>query len=129
MIENFKESKFLLTNRILVSLLSIIATHSLALPLCSTFPVSELQYILNQSKTIILLASSKFITKAKQTLDACDQSRPRLIQIEKRMGGSRYQKISLNDSLGPEGGLILYTSGTTNRPVCGLNKIDLAAER
>ncbi|POS85167.1 hypothetical protein EPUL_002133, partial [Erysiphe pulchra] len=100
----------------LVSLLSIIGAHSLALPLCSTFPVSELQYILNQSQTKILLASSKFQTKAKQALDACDQSRPRLIEIEKKMGDPTYQKISLDDSLGPEAGLILYTSGTTNRP-------------
>ncbi|RKF62106.1 Acyl-CoA synthetase family member 3, mitochondrial [Erysiphe neolycopersici] len=99
-----------------VSLLSIIGAHSLALPLCSTFPVSELQYILNQSQTNILLASSKFLNKAKQALDACDQIRPRLIEVEKRMGDPTYQKISLDDSLGPESGLILYTSGTTNRP-------------
>ncbi|KHJ36033.1 putative 2-succinylbenzoate- ligase [Erysiphe necator] len=98
----------------IVSLLSIIGAHSLALPLCSTFPVSEIQYILDHSQTTILLASSKFHTKAKQVIDVCHKCH--LIEINKKKGGSARENINFEKPLDVEGGLILYTSGTTNRP-------------
>ncbi|TQS39395.1 hypothetical protein Golomagni_00088 [Golovinomyces magnicellulatus] len=99
-----------------VTFLSILGTQSIALPLSSDFPVNELQFILSQSQSTILLASSKFKSKAQKVYDSYEDKKLRFVQTEKRMGGSLNEKVVLEDPLHTEGGMILYTSGTTNRP-------------
>ncbi|RKF53835.1 Acyl-CoA synthetase family member 3, mitochondrial [Golovinomyces cichoracearum] len=99
-----------------VTLLSILGAHSIALPLSSNFPVSEIQYILSQSQSTIFLASSKFKSKAQKVIDSYEDKKLRFVQIEKKMEGSLNGKIVLEDPLHTKGGMILYTSGTTNRP-------------
>lgn len=108
----------------LATLLAIIGARSIAIPLCPTFPVSEMKYIVEQSQASILLASSLFEAKALSLIKSCQDIKPRFILLEKKAGGSVYEKVILEESEDSGCGLILYTSGTTNRPVCGLNGIN-----
>lgn len=101
----------------IVTLLSIIGAHSIALPLSPAFPANELQYILNQSQASMLLASSKFDGKAHEVLKESLKGKPRLVKLEKKLKSAMHVPISLERSSGTNGGLMLYTSGTTSRPV------------
>jgi len=101
----------------IVTLLSILGTNSIAVPLSPTFPIHELKYIIDHSQASLLLASSKFDAKAQDVLKAGLEAEPRLVRITKKMGDSSFTGVNL---VGPEegrGGMMLYTSGTTNRPV------------
>jgi acyl-CoA synthetase (AMP-forming)/AMP-acid ligase II len=51
-----------------VTLLSCLAAHSIALPLSPAFPANELQYILDQSQAAVLLSSAKFEVKKQEVL-------------------------------------------------------------
>ncbi|RDW73306.1 hypothetical protein BP6252_07213 [Coleophoma cylindrospora] len=99
-----------------VTLLSILGTHSIALPLSPAFPVHELQYIMDQSQASMLLSSSKFETKALDVLKSGLEGKPKLLQVEKKLGGALHTKVSLEGPSDGKGGMMLYTSGTTNRP-------------
>lgn len=101
----------------LVTLLSILGTHSIALPLSPAFPTHELQYIMDQSQASMLLSSKKFETKAEALKDVLE-GKPRYIKLEKKLGGAEYAKVTLEGPTDGQGGMMLYTSGTTNRPVC-----------
>jgi malonyl-CoA/methylmalonyl-CoA synthetase len=100
-----------------VTLLSILAAHSIALPLSPAFPTSELQYILDQSQASMLLSSAKFDGKAQDVTRSGMESRPKMVRVDKKQGASNHVKISLEGPSEGEGGMMLYTSGTTNRPV------------
>ncbi|KAH8594635.1 hypothetical protein B0O99DRAFT_652542 [Bisporella sp. PMI_857] len=99
-----------------VTLLSILGAHSIALPLSPAFPPHELQYIVDQSQASLLLSSKKFEEKAQQVYKEGLKHNPKHVKIEKKLGGGSQDKIILEDSKEPEGGMMLYTSGTTNRP-------------
>lgn len=101
----------------LVTLLSILGAHSIALPLSPAFPSHELQYILEQSQASLLLSSAKFEGKALEVLNEGLETNPKLVKIEKKMSGAEHVKIVLEGPSDGEGGVMLYTSGTTNRPV------------
>jgi malonyl-CoA/methylmalonyl-CoA synthetase len=100
-----------------VTLLSILGSDSIALPLAPSFPASEIRYILNNSEAMILVSSEKFKSKAEEVLQEGLDKAPTLSLLEKR-------KASSTDAIKPEltptgqskGGMMLYTSGTTNRP-------------
>lgn len=101
-----------------VTLLAAMAARCIAVPLSPAFPVSELQYVLNQSGASLLVSSSKFRSKANEVLATGLESPPTYLQLEKHVAESPVEDFSLEKIERPGGaGLMLYTSGTTNRPV------------
>ena len=102
---------------LLVTFLSILGAHSIALPLSPAFPAHELQYILDHSQALMLLSSKKFEAKAEEVLKEELETPPKHIRLEKKMGGGEHGNVTLEGPTGGEGGMMLYTSGTTNRPV------------
>lgn len=100
-----------------MTLLSIFGSHSIAVPLSPAFPAHELQYILDQSEASMLLSSTKFESKAQEVMNTDLQSKPKHIKLEKKLESSEYGKVTLEGPSEGKGGMMLYTSGTTNRPV------------
>ena len=102
-----------------MTLLSILASDAIALPLSPSFPVGELNYILDNSQTGIFLATEKYAAKAQQVLDNASENVPVLENIGKiTAGGKNVEGVDFHALGNPRGGMMLYTSGTTNRPVC-----------
>lgn len=120
-----------------VTLLSILACDSIAVPLSSAFPASELRYILENSEAVTLLSSGKFKEKAEEVLKEGLEHLPRkpvLNVVEKRLSGSGDDEVQLVPLPMTKGGMMLYTSGTTSRPVGTLilqseNNADASTER
>lgn len=101
-----------------VTFLSILAHEGIALPLSHSFPASELQYILENSEPRLLLSTPKFEKKANEALKAGLQRKPVLAITERREEGSPAQdNVEVTGTSSGNGGLMLYTSGTTSRPV------------
>jgi malonyl-CoA/methylmalonyl-CoA synthetase len=65
----------------------------------------------------MLLSSTKFNDKAAEVLKTGLEGKPKHVQVEKKVGGVAFCKINLEGPPDGEGGMMLYTSGTTNRPV------------
>ncbi len=105
-------------------LLAIMAARAIAVPLSPPFPAPELQYILDQSATSVLVASPKFAAKAREVLALDLQQKPVYFELPKHTGGGSNTKeaVSLADEDLSGAGLMLYTSGTTNRPVRHFNE-------
>ncbi|EFQ25433.1 AMP-binding enzyme [Colletotrichum graminicola] len=99
-----------------VTLLAAFAARSIAVPLSPAFPAPELQYILDQSEASLLVSSAKFATKAKEVLSAKLASNPTQVELQKHHGGSAHEQVELEDADVGAAGMMLYTSGTTNRP-------------
>ncbi|KAF2877140.1 hypothetical protein BDV95DRAFT_558552 [Massariosphaeria phaeospora] len=99
-----------------VTLLSILAAHAIAVPLSPTFPAHELRYILDQSGSLMLLSSEKFQDKADDVLKEGMETAPINYKQEKIMLGKTDDGVTLEDPTSDKGGMMLYTSGTTNRP-------------
>lgn len=103
-----------------VTLLSILACDSIAVPLSSAFPASELRYILENSEAATLLSSGKFREKAEEVLKEGLEHllrKPILNVLEKRHTGNGEDEVQLVPLPMTKGGMMLYTSGTTSRPV------------
>lgn len=99
-----------------VTLLSIFANHAIAVPLCTTFPDHELRYIIDQSESLMLLSSEKFQNKAQAVVKEDLVTQP-LIAVEKiKEGKKSSEHITLEPPVSEDGGMMLYTSGTTSRP-------------
>lgn len=102
-----------------VTLLTCLASNAIAVPLAPSFPASELRYILNHSQALALLHSAKFAKVAQEVLkDGLDQQ-PISIALEKIKDQSEQSSIPVeltSSSNAAEGGMMLYTSGTTARP-------------
>ena len=65
----------------------------------------------------MLLASDKFKDKARDVIKEGTENKP-IVAVEKIMEGSKSAERIILESPGPDsGGLMLYTSGTTSRPV------------
>jgi malonyl-CoA/methylmalonyl-CoA synthetase len=103
-----------------VTFLSILGAHSIALPLSPAFPPNELQYIMDQSEASMLLSSSKFESKALDVYKEGLQAKPKHIKLEKISENKTHKEVKLEDSSEEAGGMMLYTSGTTARPVTTL---------
>lgn len=101
----------------IVTLLSILGTHSIALPLSPAFPAHELNYILNHSQASMLLSSAKFEAKATEVLSTELETSPKHIKLEKKLSSEEYKQVILEKCKNGDGAMMLYTSGTTNRPV------------
>ena len=101
-----------------MTLLACLAAKSIAVPLSPAFPAPELQYILNHSEALLLLSSAKFTNKAQEVLKTELDSKPTLLELTKFQGGGQHEQVTIDSKSGPgEAGMMLYTSGTTNRPV------------
>lgn len=103
----------------LVTLLAIFASDAIALPLSVSFPTGELQYILDDSGAKVLIATEKFADKAGQVVEAGLRHEP-LFDIRPKLkeGAAGIESVHLKDlEQASLGGIMLYTSGTTNRPV------------
>jgi acyl-CoA synthetase (AMP-forming)/AMP-acid ligase II len=101
-----------------VTLLAVLASRSIAVPLSPAFPAPELQYILDHSEASLLVSSSKFCQKAKEVLGEGLQCKPVHVELQKHQGDANRKSEVSWDEAGPgSAGLMLYTSGTTNRPV------------
>lgn len=108
-----------------MTLLSVLAAQSIALPLSPAFPANELRYILDQSQACLLLSSAKFEGKAGEVMREGLENEVKHVRLEKRLG--RQGKVNgftngdtqvrIEGESDGEGGMMLYTSGTTNRPV------------
>ncbi|OAA62198.1 2-succinylbenzoate-CoA ligase [Cordyceps fumosorosea ARSEF 2679] len=102
-----------------VMFLAIMAARAIAVPLSPPFPAPELQYILDQSAASVLISSPKFAAKAREVLATDLQQRPVYFELPKHTGsgsGNTNEAVSLADQDFSGAGLMLYTSGTTNRP-------------
>ena len=105
-----------------MTLLAILGTNAIAVPLSPAFPSGELRYILDQSGALMLATSSKFATKADDVLNGELDKKPILSRWEKIVEGSKSKEdVVLEDMKESRGGMMLYTSGTTNRPVSLVN--------
>lgn len=106
----------------IVMLLAILGCDAIALPLSPAFPTGELQYILDNSEAKVLLATEKYGNKVQEILKAGLQHDP-LFDIRQKLvaGATGSENVSLEESTRSldlrAGGMMLYTSGTTNRPV------------
>ena len=101
-----------------MTLLAILGTNSIGVPLSPTFPASELHYILENSGALMLLSSAKFRSKAEEVMNGLKVKPPIASSIPKRAGGtSSSENIEFKNVQDVEAGIMLYTSGTTNRPV------------
>lgn len=99
-----------------MTLLSILAAHAIAVPLSPAFPAHELRYILDQSESLMLLSSDKFQSQADDVLKEGMATTPINYKQEKIMMGKTDDYVTLEQPTSDQGGLMLYTSGTTNRP-------------
>ncbi|KAF2794782.1 acetyl-CoA synthetase-like protein [Melanomma pulvis-pyrius CBS 109.77] len=99
-----------------VTLLSILAAHAIAVPLSPAFPAHELRYILDQSESLVLLSSEKFQEKADEVLKEGMETSPINYKQDKIMLGKTDDYVTLEDPTSDKGGMMLYTSGTTSRP-------------
>lgn len=109
-----------ITNDCKVTLLSIFACDNIAVPLSSGFPASELRYILENSEAVSLVSSRKFQNKAEEVLEeGLDHlaRKPTLNVVQKRREGNGRDEVHLVPLPMNKGGMMLYTSGTTSRPV------------
>ncbi|KZF24229.1 acetyl-CoA synthetase-like protein [Xylona heveae TC161] len=103
----------------IVTLLSIMASRSIAVPMSAGFPASELQYIIDNSDAMMLLSSGKFQGKAEEVMKGEMNREPIFHLVEKKLGASvedKNLKFESADAEAGTGGMMLYTSGTTNRP-------------
>ncbi|OJD22870.1 hypothetical protein ACJ73_05782 [Blastomyces percursus] len=100
-----------------VTLLSILACDGIALPLSPSFPARESRYILGNSHTGLLLATEKYSKKAQELVEADLENAPVLRILDKiESGAGPTAQLHFQDAVDLRGGMMLYTSGTTNRP-------------
>ncbi|EQL29145.1 hypothetical protein BDFG_08182 [Blastomyces dermatitidis ATCC 26199] len=100
-----------------VTLLSILACDGIALPLSPSFPAGELRYILDNSQTGVLLATEKYSKKARELVETDLENAPVLRTLDKiESGAGPTAQLHFQDAADLRGGMMLYTSGTTNRP-------------
>ncbi len=65
----------------------------------------------------MLLSSSKFENQALDVYREGLQGTPKHVKLEKKLGGRKHEQVKLDGPTQGAGGMMLYTSGTTNRPV------------
>lgn len=96
------------------------AAGSVAVPLSPAFPLSELQYVLAHSRSLLLVSSPRFRDKAAEALASIPLTpAPAHLPQPKLLGRSCHEPVALaqDDGAADAAGLMLYTSGTTSRPV------------
>jgi malonyl-CoA/methylmalonyl-CoA synthetase len=102
----------------LVTLLAILANHAIAVPLSPSFPANELRYIIDQSQAVMLLSTEKYQSKSDEVTKEGLSHKVITAQWTKiKEGGKNADQVSIEEDGGSQGGMMLYTSGTTSRPV------------
>lgn len=81
------------------------------------FPVHELEYIITHSQASIILSSQKFRAKGNDLMKEIIGVKTKHVHLEKKVEGAKHRKIKLEGPADGQGGMMLYTSGTTSRPV------------
>ncbi|CAK3895868.1 acyl- synthetase family member 3, mitochondrial-like [Lecanosticta acicola] len=102
-----------------VTLLACLASNAIAVPLAPSFTPGELRYSLNQSEAVALLHSGKFEKMANEILKEGLERPPARVAMAKILSQDQgtQQEIELTGQADKaEGGMMLYTSGTTARP-------------
>ncbi|KAL4786566.1 hypothetical protein BJX76DRAFT_355109, partial [Aspergillus varians] len=100
-----------------VTLLSILASDAIAVPLSTGFPVHELKYIMDNSQAGMLVATERYGDMAQKILkEGLDREpvldvRGKIVTGATGVGAVELEKLDKEN-----GGMMLYTSGTTNRP-------------
>ncbi|KAL8647684.1 MAG: hypothetical protein Q9226_006333 [Calogaya cf. arnoldii] len=64
-----------------------VGSNGIAVPLSSSFPASELRYILDNSEALMLLSSDKFRSKADEVLKEGLEKKPISSTIDKKLEG------------------------------------------
>jgi AMP-binding enzyme len=107
-------------NLLEVTFLAILAHEAIALPLSPAFPASELRHVLENSGAKIFRFTSSLASKAEEALDDKLRTSPLLSMAQdgKREPILEEEKIEIDRNCIGGGGIMLYTSGTTSRPVC-----------
>ncbi|KAI9733015.1 MAG: hypothetical protein M1834_003559 [Cirrosporium novae-zelandiae] len=91
--------------------------NAIAIPMSPNFPPGELRYIMQQSGALMLLSSDKFKDKANDVLKEGLEREVVYDLVEKQMGEERVaEQVHLENLNFDKSGMMLYTSGTTNRP-------------
>lgn len=91
--------------------------QGIALPLAPSFPAGELRYIVNHSEAAVFVTSDKHASKTDQVLAAEIEKSPICAQVSPITSDvNPSETVTLKDVSSDEGGLMLYTSGTTSRP-------------
>lgn len=106
------------------ALFGIWSLGCIAVPLCKSYPKDELQYVLRDSGTSVLVSAQGFADTAEELASDCG-----ILHIPATSAGSRYLDDVSGRQLGRVGedvwsavnwsdlgALIVYTSGTTGRP-------------
>lgn len=106
------------TWRSIVSLLAIMGSNAITVPLAPSFPASELRYQLNHSEAMALLHSEKFQKVANEVLKEGMDTKTVSVSVAKIAEHETLpsEQVTLSSSAAEKGGMMLYTSGTTARP-------------
>ncbi|KAJ1327870.1 malonyl-CoA/methylmalonyl-CoA synthetase [Microdochium nivale] len=116
-----------------VTFLAILAARAVALPLSPPFPAPELQYIISHAEALLFVHSPKFASKVAEVLstpwpEASPNPNPKVVEMPKHPGTSSSssssssrpayrEPVELSEGSSAGGAaMMLYTSGTTNRP-------------
>ena len=100
-----------------MTFLSILSHDAIAVPLAPTHPVLELRYILENSEALLFLSTEKFRAKAEDVIREGLSHPPKLHILAKIAPSTASSKgVDFDSQTSNHGGLMLYTSGTTNRP-------------
>lgn len=103
-----------------VTLLACLASNAIAVPLAPSFPAAELRYILNHSEALAVVHSAKYSKLAQEVLSEGVDHAPLRVAVAKiKQGAPLSSPPALSSSSRPatnEGGMMLYTSGTTAKP-------------
>lgn len=101
-----------------MTLLAVLASNAIAVPLAPSFPVPGLRYIIEKSEALVLISSSKFATKTAEVLGDGLTKPPLFYQLDGTGHALTEDKgvtlCDFSDEL--SGGMMLFTSGTTARP-------------
>ncbi|KAL9095850.1 MAG: hypothetical protein Q9165_001847 [Trypethelium subeluteriae] len=109
-----------------LTMLSIFANHGVAVPMSPEFPPHELQYIVNHSRALAFLSSTRWYTKAEEVVKEGLSHGTLMTKIEKReRGRSGGEAVKLEETGHSQGGMMLFTSGTTSRPKGGRKSADI----
>jgi malonyl-CoA/methylmalonyl-CoA synthetase len=101
-----------------VIFLAILAHEAIALPLSHSFPASELRYLIENSNAKLFLSTPTLKKKADEAAEVGLQQKPLLSVVDQIKRGSTGElTVEMVEASTGRGGLMLYTSGTTSRPV------------
>lgn len=89
------------------------------MPLAPGLPAAELQHVLHDSSASVLLASPALLKRASEVIEGL-HPKPvlRVVESQRTTAISKDLRPLLKEDADVSAALMLYTSGTTSRPVC-----------